>query len=299
MDTANLTQTQAFPHLDWHAREQGMSPETLVRIFLLEKDFHQKILATDSPEDRGRQYHELYSEVHRLQIANSQGGSRETSPAVYARLVLTFRRELEHRSILELGCGDGIFLDQVARLLPHGELCGLDTSDVTLPQDHAVIRFLRRDVVSFGVDRAFDVIFSHQLMEHIAPADVREHLLSIRRALADRGKFIMILPNRYWGPQDITRIVDNTYSGRVPAQGSHLNESSYSELVPQLEAAGFRNIRTILPFAHHFWFLRDVRVRPWLNSFIERHGAVRQIANRVRSHGRPVFKNPIALIAEN
>jgi SAM-dependent methyltransferase len=290
--------TQEFPHLDWLAREQGIAPETLARVFLIERDFHQKILATDSPEDRSRQYHELYTEVYRLQIAGARGEVREASPAVYARLVLTFRRELENRSILELGCGDGIFLDQVARLLPHGELCGLDTSDVTLPQDHAVIRFLRRDVVSFAVDRAFDVVFSHQVLEHIAPADIRDHFQSIRAALVHRGRFIAILPNRYWGPQDITRIVDNTYSGRVPAQGSHLNESSYSELMPQLEAAGFRNIRTILPFAHYLPPLRDVRVRPWLNCFIERHAAVRQIANRVQSHGRPVFKNPVVLIAE-
>ena len=290
--------THAFPHLDWLAREQGIAPETLVRVFLIEKDFHQKILATDSPEDRSRQYHELYTEVHRLRIAGAQGEAREVSAAVYARLVLTFRRELENRSILELGCGDGILLDQVARLLPHGELCGLDTSDVALPQDHAVIRFLRRDVVAFGVDRAFDVVFSHQVLEHIAPADVGEHLRSIHAALVQRGQFIAILPNRYWGPQDITRIVDNTCTGRVPAQGSHLNESSYSELMPQLEAAGFRNIRTILPFAHYVPFLRDVRVRPWLNRFIERNQAVRRLMNAVQSGGRPVFKNPIALIAQ-
>jgi SAM-dependent methyltransferase len=289
--------TETFPHLDWHARERGIAPQTLVRIFLLERDFHRRILATESAEDRGRQYHELYKEVYRLQLEGSQSEARPAATN-YARLVLTFRRELENRSILEVGCGDGIFLDQVARLLPHGQLCGLDTSDVTLPQEHAVIRFLRRDVVSFCLDRPFDVVFSHQVLEHIAPADLRDHLQSIRAALADRGKFIVILPNRYWGPQDITRIVDNTYSGRVPAQGSHLNEGSYTELVPLLEAAGFHKVRTILPFAHYVPLFRPVRVKPLLNRFIERHNAVRQIANLVQSHGRPLFKNPVVLIAE-
>jgi len=289
--------TETFPHLDWHARELGIAPQTLVRLYLLERDFHRKILATESAEDRGRQYHELYKEVHRLHLEGSEGAARPR-PTNYVRLILTFRRELENRSILEVGCGDGIFLDQVARLLPHGELCGLDTSDVTLPQEHAAIRFLRSDVVSFRVDRPFDVVFSHQVLEHIAPADLRDHLQSIRGALADGGKFIVSLPNRYWGPQDITRIVDNTFSGRVPAQGSHLNEGSYTELLPQLEGAGFRNVRTILPFAHHFSALRPVRVRPRLNRFIERHSAARRVANLVRSHGRPVFKNPVILIAE-
>lgn len=293
-----MDDTQVFPHLDWLSREQGIAPETLVRVFLLEKEFHQKILATDSPDERGRQYHELYSEVHRLQLEGGQEDTREASPATYARLALTFRRELENRSVLEVGCGDGAFLDQVALLLPHGELWGLDTSDVALPRDHAVIRFLRSDVISFRLGRRFDVVFSHQVLEHIAPADMRAHLLSIHAVLMPNGKFIVILPNRFWGPQDITRIVDNTYSGRVSAQGSHLNESSYSELMPQLKAAGFRNIRTILPFAHHFSVLRSVRVRPRLNLFIERHAIARRLANRIRSNGRPVFKNPVALIAE-
>ncbi len=289
--------TETFPHLDWHARERGIAPQTLVRIFLLERDFHRRILATESAEDRGRQYHELYKEVYRLQLEGALGETRP-SPENYVRLIFTFRRELENRSILEVGCGDGIFLDQVARLLPHGELCGLDTSDVMLPQEHAAIRFLRSDVVSFRVEHPFDIVFSHQVLEHIAPADLGNHVQSIRAALRNHGKFIVSLPNRYWGPQDITRIVDNTFSGRVPAQGSHLNEGSYTELVPQLEAAGFRNIRTVLPFAHHFPALRPVRVKPRLNRFIERHSAVRRVANLVRSNGRPVFKNPVILIAE-
>ena len=84
----------------------------------------------------------------------------------------------------------------------------------------------------------------------------------------------------------------------MSAQGSHLNESSYTELEPQLEAFGFRNIRTVLPFAQFIPLLRGVRVRPWINRLVERHAAIRELANKVRSQGRPIFKNPIVLIAE-
>jgi SAM-dependent methyltransferase len=288
----------AFPHLDWLSREHGVSAEALLRVFAIEKEFHEKILATESAEDRGRQYKELYSEVHRLQREGIQGESLEGSPANCARLVLTFRRELAGKSVLEVGCGEGLFLDRLAALLPHGELWGLDASEVTLPQGHAAIRFLRKDIVSFRLDRRFDVVYSHQVLEHIAPADIPSHLASVHASLEPAGKFIVILPNKFWGPQDITRIVDNTYSGRVKAQGSHLNESSYTELEPQLEASGFRNIRTILPFAHHVPILRDERVKPRMNRFFEAHAGARALANRFRRHGRPIFKNPIALIAE-
>lgn len=293
-----MDEAAAYPHLYWLSREYGISTDALVRIFVIEKAFHEKIMETESAGDRGRQYQELYTEVYRLKRDGAQSESQEITPRKYARLALTFCRELTGRSILDVGCGDGLFLDQVARLMPHGDLCGLDTSDVSLPQNHAAIQFLQKDVVSFQLDRQFDVVYSHQVLEHIAPADVPDHLRSVHAALKPRGKFIVILPNKYWGPQDITRIVDNTFTGRVPAQGSHLNESSYAELEPQLEAFGFRNIRTVLPFAQFIPLLRGVRVRPWINRLVERHAAIRELANKVRSQGRPIFKNPIVLIAE-
>jgi hypothetical protein len=92
--------------------------------------------------------------------------------------------------------------------------------------------------------------------------------------------------------------VDNSFSGRVAAQGSHLNESSYMELIPQLEMFGFTNIRTVLPFAMFIPGLRGVRVRPSINRLIERHSALRALINRIRLHGRPLFKNPIVLICQ-
>ena len=267
-------------------------------MFTIEKAFHEKILATESPEDRGRQYQELYTQVYRLQREGVQGESQEGSPANCARLVLTFQRELAGKSVLEVGCGTGLFLDRLAAMLPHGHVCGLDTSEVTLPQGHAAIRFLRKDIVSFQLERRFDVVYSHQVLEHIAPADIPTHLASVYAALRTRRKIIVILPNKFWGPQDITRIVDNTYSGRVPAQGSHLNESSYTELEPQLEAYGFRNVRTILPFAHYSPLLRGVAASDPAEPF---HRTARRCTPdcQLRSKEQPpVFKNPVVLIAE-
>lgn len=287
-----------YPHLQWLSREHGIDKDVLVHLYQLEKDFHARILATPSAADRRRQYNELYTEVYRLKRAGSQAQSTEDTPEHYARLALTFRRELSGKSVLDVGCGNGIFLDQVAKLMPHGDLCGLDTADTILPQSHAGIEFLRHDIVSFELGRSFDVIYSHQVLEHIAPADISSHLKSIHAALKPGGKFIVLLPNKLWGPQDITRIVDNTFSGRVPAQGSHLNESSYSELEPLLEAHGFGNIRTTLPFALYIPFLRSVRVRPWINRLFESHAALRNLANKIQRHHRPIFKNPIVLIGE-
>jgi hypothetical protein len=80
--------------------------------------------------------------------------------------------------------------------------------------------------------------------------------------------------------------------------GSHLNESSYTEIMPQLEAFGFRNIRTVLPLAAFIPPLRNFRVRPWFNQRLERYSQLRSLSNLVQVHGRPIFKNPIILICE-
>jgi hypothetical protein len=106
------------------------------------------------------------------------------------------------------------------------------------------------------------------------------------------------LPNRYWGPQDITRIVDNTFRGLIPAQGSHLNESSYTEMLPLLEANGFRRVRTVIPFGAFIPPARGIRVRPWINQLLEKSQTLRSLSNLVARNGRPIFKNPIMLVCE-
>lgn len=284
----------AFPHAEWVSREYGGVPvANLVEIFELEKEFHRRILETDSAEERKRQYQELYERVHLLK----QRDNPEVMDAGgFDRLVLTFRRELAHHSILDVGCGNGLFLTAVARLLPHGDLWGLDTSSIQTAETSRHFQFIQQDVTNFTVPRRFDVVFSHQVFEHIAPADSSAHLRSIHAALQPGGTFIVCLPNRFWGPQDITRILDNTFCGRIPAQGSHLNESSYTEMVPLLEAHGFQNARTVIPFGAFIPAARSVRVRPWINRVLEHSVSLRELTNLVARNKRPLFKNPIALI---
>jgi len=286
--------SETYPHAAWVSREYGGVPlGNLVEIFQLEKEFHQRILETASAEDRQRQYRELYERVH---VLKQRDTNEVTDHGPVERLVLTFRRELEDKSVLDVGCGNGLFLTALAKLLRHGELWGLDTSSIHTKDAERPFRFLQEDITHFTVPRRFDVVFSHQVFEHIAPADTASHLRSIHSALNAGGTFIVCLPNRYWGPQDITRILDNTFRGRVPAQGSHLNESSYWEMVPLLHAHGFGNIRTVLPLGAFIPWVRAIRVRPWTNQMLERWAFMRSLNNMVAINGRPIFKNPIILV---
>ena len=288
--------SELYPHAGWVSREYGGVPVgNLVEVFRLEKEFHRRILQTASAEDRKRQYRELYERVH---ILKQRDTDEVMDPRGFRRLVWTFRRELANKSILDVGCGNGLFLAAVANLLPHGELWGLDTSSINTKGTQRPFRFLQEDITNFAVPRQFDVVFSHQVFEHIAPADSVTHLRSIHSALLPGGTFIVCLPNRYWGPQDITRILDNTFRGRIAAQGSHLNESSYTEMVPLLETHGFRNARTVLPFGAFIPAVRSIRVKPWINQLLEQSSYLRSLSNLVAKNSRPIFKNPIMLVCE-
>jgi SAM-dependent methyltransferase len=291
-----------FPYLREFASETQIPAENLIRVFQIESEFHRAILATDNPAKRKAMYAELYSTVHPLLRPTSQIND-ESIDAIPSRAaqgtVLLFRRELSGKSVLDVGCGDGKFLFAIHSLLPHGALLGLDTD--ALWQNHRTplppdLQFLRQDIVSFRLDRTFDVVFSNQVLEHLAPSDLSNHLRSIHDALAPGGRFIVLLPNRLWGPGDITRIVDNTYTGRIAASGSHLNESTYSELIPILLNSGFRSVQTALPFAHALPPFRSLRVTPWLNQLLERNEVLLTLVRSLRRHGRPIFRNMIILV---
>src|ERR1700733_179423 len=99
---------ERYPHAEWVSREYGGVPvPNLIEIFRLEQEFHRRILETASAEERKRQYHELYERVHMLKRSDTTETADSGDPS---RLVRAFRKELEGRSVLDVGCGDGLFL---------------------------------------------------------------------------------------------------------------------------------------------------------------------------------------------
>jgi SAM-dependent methyltransferase len=280
-----------FPHLDRYCKVRGAPPENVVRAYHIEREFHEKILREPDPAERRRMYEEVYSLVHPLY---QPAGSPPTRPRSKDERVRFFRRELEGKSVLDLGCGTGQFLMSVAKLLDHGRLVGIDVSVHELPKDHPSIRFIAADIIRFEVDEKFDVVFSDQVMEHIAPADLHDHLVSIRRALVDGGALIVMMPNRLFGPSDVTGIVDFTHTNRVPACGTHLNESTYSEMIPLLKEHGFRHLRTMLPKLRTSF--PGVRISPSLLTVVEKSPWLLKLMYKVRRNGQCALRSDVVLI---
>lgn len=235
---------EAFPHLHWFSRAVGIDPDRLVAAYRLESAYHAAVLAETNPGERARLAREVYSRVHHL-YGRRAAPAGAAERAAKGNLVRRLGGILAGRSILDVGCGTGAFLHAVHDALPHGRLLGIDGSAAALPASASGMQFREAELACFDVGERFDVAISDNVTEHIAPADLASHLTSIRRALRRDGVLVLLMPNRLFGPSDVTRIVDFSYTGRVPAQGTHLNESTWTEMLAVLEQAGFADFRPV------------------------------------------------------
>lgn len=287
------TSNDGYPHLHSVARDLGVPAESLVQAFEVERDFHERILAEPDPAARKRMYREVYETVHPIYGTKPSDPGEDCSKYPVVRM---FRKELAGKSILEVGCGTGLFLRSVARLLPHKELVGLDTSAPVLPGAQNGISFLQADVTDFKTPRKFDVVFSEHVIEHIAPADLHAHLDSIVNALAEDGVLIVCAPNGLFGPSDVTRIVDRSHRGRTAAQGTHLHEPTHGELMEQLERHGFSCFRSIFPLMKVRNRLPFVRFNARLMAFLERKPLLMGLLHALRFRGRCIARFDTVLI---
>ncbi|HVT88799.1 MAG TPA: class I SAM-dependent methyltransferase [Tepidisphaeraceae bacterium] len=123
-------------------------------------------------------------------------------------------RQFEFNTVLDAGCGDGTV---VRRLLGYGkDACGVDISATALKQRCGDLFEMRRVTQSpltklpFA-DDTFDLVFSSEVMEHLAPSDVptaiKEMVRVCRKTLfltislrpsSENNKFHLTLRPRAW-----------------------------------------------------------------------------------------------------
>lgn len=285
-----------YPYLEIFSNEVGISKDNLVKAFEIEKKFHDAILSEVSFDKRKQLYKEVYNIVHEIYgSASSNIAQRSIQKNKIAEI---FKKELEGKKILDVGCGAGLFLESIERNMKYEKLVGLDVYFPDSMLENSKIEYIKSDIIDFSLEEKFDVVFSDQVMEHIAPSDLGLHLSSIRRVLKDRGLLIVIMPNRLFGPTDVTRIIDFTYSGITKAQGTHLNESTYSEMISMLNKNGFSNFRTILPIPKIRRIFNNMRIHPSVITTIEKSSLLLNILRRITYKNRCVIRLGIILICE-
>jgi 2-polyprenyl-3-methyl-5-hydroxy-6-metoxy-1,4-benzoquinol methylase len=291
-----MNDSSQFPHVKRFSEAVGIPAANLMQAFQIERDFHYAILNEESYDKRLNLYGNVYKTVHPIYGKTSQNLLSAKNPK--DKQVFLFRKELLDKSILDVGCGEGYFLASVANKLKHKRLVGIDISIPPAAKQYSDIEFITADIIDFKIDEKFDVVFSDQVFEHIAPRDIGTHLMSVRNALCKGGIFIICVPNRLFGPSDVTRIIDFSYTNRIKAQGTHLNELTYTELIPILKNQGFGNFKTIVQIPKIKYLFSYPRINPSIYLAIENNKFLMNMLHAIKFKGRCIAKFEVVLICE-
>ena len=127
-----------------------------------------------------------------LQIAHAFEGPSAARRARYAPLAQVIR---EDDFVVDLGCGDGTFLDLVRARGGRG--LGVDLDEVQVAEcaarGHEAICARIQDID--WSDRRPDIVSLIHIIEHVSPSDALDLLRSAREALSQRGRLLIVTPN--------------------------------------------------------------------------------------------------------
>lgn len=276
-----------YPGLRAYSKEMGVEPDILIQAFQLENFYHKKLNEEPDQAKREQLYDEFYSNLLQFYGRNASDIDQEDHVRSKDPQVTLFEHELKNKSIIDFGCGEGSFLLNIQRKLPYKSLTGVDVYIPETLKNHPEIDFIPSGIIHFKSDRQYEVAFSDNVIEHLSPMDLTDHLTSVYNALVPGGHFILVMPNRLFGPSDITRILDNSSSGSIHAQGGHLNESSYHEMVEKLRGVGFGNFQTVLPIPRlKYGMFKNVRVGVRWIIHIERSDFWLRFFRSIKVNGR-------------
>ncbi|MDC0506676.1 class I SAM-dependent methyltransferase, partial [Flavobacteriaceae bacterium] len=237
-----MSKKNIYKGLDAYSQEMGLSKNSLIEAFKIENHFHKLLKNEKNAFNREILYKEFYSKLltfyGRISPHDNSLDEKLSEKNKHIRL---FEKEIINKSVIDFGCGEGLFLKNIQKNIPHKKLVGVDVFIPNTLKDNQKIKFVSSSIITFRSNEKFDVAFSDNVLEHISILDYSSHFQSVFNSLKPGGKFIIIIPNKLFGPSDITRILDNSSSGKTLAKGGHLNESTYTEMNYLLSKAGFTN----------------------------------------------------------
>jgi len=136
------------------------------------------------------------------QHMNNPGGFRRAG-----YLIRAFEKidSLEFDSLIDIGCGDGYFLNMLSKKYPSKQLVGVDICAQAiefaklLGSGDGIVEknteFLFRDIVKEPLDRQFDLATSVAVLEHIPPDFLKDFLAATSNLIKNGGRFIALVPS--------------------------------------------------------------------------------------------------------
>lgn len=285
-----------YPDLYRFSKSIKINPEDLIDAFEIESYYHNLIKNENNREIRIKLYNEMYKKAHAVYNKNVSYMQHET----FSRKAFLFKKEFYGKSILDVGCGKGALLNTISKSYKFKELCGID---VSLLEDKNIkkmsnINFVKGDITSFNLNKKFDVVYSNHVLEHMANEDLKTHMASIIKHMKRSSVLIINMPNRLFGPSDVTRIIDYSYTNKTIAQGSHFNESTYTEIIKMLKEYGLNSFTSPIPLTRVRHLFRGVRINSSIISKIEKSKILMKILHGFKINRRCRLNFEISIIAQ-
>jgi SAM-dependent methyltransferase len=296
----DITEKTIYTDIDAYSKEIGLSPNFLKEAFKIENFYHKLLINEKDAYRREVLYKEFYNKLLMFYGRIShQDSSLDKKIASKDKQVCLFEKELKNKSIIDFGCGEGFFLKNIQKKIAYKKLVGVDIFIPDSLKKNQKIKFISSSIINFETDEKFDIAFSDNVLEHLSPLDYSNHLQSVFKCLKPGGKFILVIPNKLFGPADITRIFDNSSSGKILAMGGHLNESTYTEMNHFLSKAGFNDFQTVIPIPKlKYSFLKNYRIKPNCIIKIEQNKFLLKIFRGLKINGRCKVRFTVTLICQ-
>lgn len=131
--------------------------------------------------------------------------------------------DLKDKSILDQGCGEGVWLNRFMEYTAAKNIYGFDVdpesiekytndSESKIPKDN--LKVCAAEDLKFD-DNKFDIVFSNEVLEHVE--NDRKSVDESHRVLKKGGKFIIFTPNRGWPFETHGMFVGGKYYwGNIP-----------------------------------------------------------------------------------
>ena len=152
--------------------------------------------------------------------------------------------ELQHRCVLDVGCGVGMYTDAFLQETP-------DVFGIEIERERALeARARTKDVIQGTgerlpfADESFDVVFSHEVLEHVA--DDRACVREMARVTRPEGRILIFVPNRLYPFETHGVFWQGRYHfGNVPLV-NWLPTRLRDRLAPHVRAYTSRGLRRLL-----------------------------------------------------
>jgi 2-polyprenyl-3-methyl-5-hydroxy-6-metoxy-1,4-benzoquinol methylase len=131
-------------------------------------------------------------ELH-FRVAHAFEGSYPARHALYSQIACLIR---SGERVLDIGCGDGLFLELVGERGAHGSGVELDPAKVRECRAKGldVVEGRLQDV-EWSDDDTYDFISLLQIIEHLTPDDALQLLHAASRRLSPGGRLFIVTPN--------------------------------------------------------------------------------------------------------